>query len=194
MTMVFWKQAPLRGLALSLALAALLVAGALAGGGSRAFASAGGSQSCTPWTAGSGAGAGAMRIQCTFHNVTEPVDDVIPCGPYAGAPAALTLTYNGQFHATELTAGAGAGTFWVTGTQTGMFVAAPLDTSLPTYTGQFTTWFGDNNNLHNGSETSTFTVHATGSDGSSFTFHDVAHVSVSATGITNSFDKPTCNA
>lgn len=188
--MAFWKQATLRGLALSLALAALIVVGFAP----RAFASAGApTETCTQWSAGSGAGAGVMQMRCNYHNATDTIVDVIPCVA-GGALANITLTYNGVFHVSELTSGAGAGTFWATGTQTGTVYAAPLDPMLPTYTGHFTTWFGDNNNLHNGSETSTFTVHATGSDGSSFTFHDVAHMSVSATGVAISFDKPTCSA
>lgn len=188
--MNLWKSITLRGLALTLALAALF----LVGGARTAFASAGGSHDCTPWTAGSGSGAGVMHMQCVDHNVTATIDDVIPCGPNAPMPASITLTYNDVFNATELTSGVGAGTFWVTGTQTGTFNAIPYDPASPTYSGHFTTWFGDNNNLRNGSETSTFTIHATGSNGSSFTFHDVAHVSVSASGITTSFDKPTCSA
>ncbi|HEX9069079.1 MAG TPA: hypothetical protein VF807_09940 [Ktedonobacterales bacterium] len=46
--------------------------------------------------------------------------------------------------------------------------------------------------MSNGVEHSTFSVHATGSYGSTLIFHDVAHVSTSATGATFSFDKPTC--
>lgn len=188
--MKLWKSVTVRGLVLALAVAALM----FAGGASTAFADAASSQSCTPWSAGSGSGAGVMHMQCTFHNATAVVNDSpIPCGPYAGQPATLTLTYNGVFNVTMLTSGAGANTFWATGTQTGSFFAQSADPSAPTYTGHFTAWFGDNNNLHNGSETSTFTVHATGSDGSSFNFHDVAHMSVSASGISFFFDKPTCS-
>lgn len=180
------KSATLRGLTLTLAIAGLV----LVGGASTAFAAANSSpQSCTPWAAGSGNGANVIQMQCSFHNVTDTFTDVIPC---LNLPANITQTYNGTFHVNELTSGAGAGTFWATGTETGSVVAVPLDSSAPTYTGHFTVWFGDNNNLHNGSETSTFTVVLTGSDGSSITFHDVAHISVSATGITTSFDKPTC--
>ena len=182
------KRSALGAGLLALAVAALL----LIGGAPTAHAN-GSSPDCTPWLAGSGSGAGAMHMQCTFHNAVEVVDDVVPCGPYAGAPATITITYNGVLNVTELTAGKGAGTFWATGTQTGRFVAIPADPSLPTYSGHTTSWFGDNNNLRNGSETSTFMVHATGSDGSSFTFHDVEHLSVSATGVTTSFDKPVCS-
>ena len=132
-------------------------------------------------------------MQCTFHNAVEQFDNAIPCGPYAGALATVTITYNGVLNVTGLTSGNGAGTFWATGTQTGTFVAVPADSSLPTYTGHTTSWFGDNNNLQNGSETSTFSIHAIGTDGSSFTFHEVQHLSVSASGVTTSFDKPVCS-
>jgi hypothetical protein len=132
-------------------------------------------------------------MQCTFHNAVEVFDSAIPCGPYAGAPATVTITYNGVLNVTGLTSGKGAGTFWATGTQTGVFAAIPADSSVPIYTGHTTTWFGDNNNLQNGSETSTFSIHAIGSDGSSFTFHEVQHLSVSASGVMTSFDKPVCS-
>lgn len=186
--MTFWKQATLRGLVLSLAIASLM----LVGGASSAFASASAApQDCTPWIAGAGAGAGAMQMKCSYHNATDTFVDYVPC---TDIPANITLTYNGVLHAVGLTSGVGAGTFWATGTETGTAYAAPLDPSLPTYTGHFTTWFGDNNNLHNGSETSTFSVKLTGSDGSSVVFHEVQHLSVSASGITTSFDKPVCGA
>lgn len=186
--MKVWKRSVVVATA-ALALAATILVGA----GGRAFASGGNAQSCTPWTAGSGNGAGVVQMMCSDHNATETIASYLPCVG-SGAPANITLTYNDTFHVNELTSGVGAGTFWATGTQTGTFVAAPLDTSLPTYTGHFTTWFGDNNNLHNGSETSTFSIHGVGSDGSTINFHEVAHASVSATGVTITFDKPTCAA
>jgi len=135
------------------------------------------------------AGAGAVSFTQTFKNVTETFHDVNPC---SGAPATITITYNGVFHITQLTSGQGAGTFWATGTQTGNFVLVPDDSTQPTYTGHFTDWFGDNNNLQNGTETSTFTVHGIGSDGSTLRFHDTAHMSVSASGVSIAFDKPSC--
>jgi hypothetical protein len=182
------KRSAWSGALLGLAIIALMAVG----GGGIAQAAAESSQDCTPWSAGNGGGAGVLHIQCTYHNATDQFVDVVPCGAYAGAPATISIIYNGQMHGTMLTAGRGAGTSWFTGTQTGTFTAVPLDATLPTYSGHLTTWFGDNNNLRNGSETSTFTVHAVGSDGSSFDFHDVAHASSSASGITISFDKVTC--
>jgi hypothetical protein len=136
-----------------------------------------------------GAGAGAVSFTQTFKNVTEVSTDVNPC---TGAPGTLTLTYNGVFHVTQLTSGIGAGTFWATGTQTGTFTFVPFDASQPTYTGRFTAWFGDNDNLRNDAETSTLRVRGIGSDGSVLRFHVVEHMSVSASGVTLTFEKPTC--
>lgn len=135
------------------------------------------------------AGAGAISFTQNFHNVTETDASNNPC---TGVSGTLTLTYNGVFHVTVLTSGQGAGTSWATGTLTGGFSFVPDDAAQPSYTGHFTTWFGDNNNLQNGSETSTLNLHGTGSDGSTLTFHDVAHMSVSASGVTISFDKASC--
>jgi hypothetical protein len=137
----------------------------------------------------SAAGAGAVSYTQTYRHATDVQPLLIPC---TNEPGTVTLTYNGVFHATELTSGQGVGTFWATGTMTGDFVIAPDDATQPSYTGHFATWFGDNNNLHNGTETSTLSLHGTGSDGSTLRFHEVAHLSVSATGLTVIFDKPSC--
>ena len=135
-------------------------------------------------------GAGVVSFTQTFKNVTEVFHDVNPC---SGAPATITATYNGVFHVTVLTSGQGAGTFWATGTQTGSFTLVPDDPAQPTYSGHFTVWFGDNDNLQNGTETATFTIHGTGSDGSTLRFHETEHMSVSASGVTLAFDKLACH-
>jgi hypothetical protein len=83
-----------------------------------------------------------------------------------------------------------AGTGWATFTATGTFTFAGADGV--NFTGRFTAWDGQNFNLQNFAATSILVINGTGSDGSSLTFHDVAHMSVSASGITLSFDKPTC--
>ena len=163
-----WKRASLRSVAASFVVVALLLFTAVVA---------------------SAAGAGAVSYTQTFHNATDSFPAVNPC---SGASGNATLTYNGVFHVTTLTSGQGAGTFWATGTMTGDFVFAPDNATQPTYTGHFASWFGDNDNLRNGTETSTFNLHGVGSDGSSLKFHEVAHLSISATGITVFFDKPTC--
>jgi hypothetical protein len=132
-------------------------------------------------------GNGATTFTQTFHNATQSFVDVTPCRGY---PATVNLTYNGVFHTTVNK----AGDFWVTGTMTGDVFAVPLDPSLPTFSGHFTTWFGGAENNQNAVLHSTFSVHATGSDGSTISFHDTAHESTNANGVVVvSFDKPVCN-
>jgi hypothetical protein len=131
------------------------------------------------------AGAGAVSFTQNWHNVTETSTDVNPC---TGAPGTLTLTYNAVFHLTTLE----NGTYWATFTQTGAFSFVPFDSSQPSYTGHFTVWDGDNWNNRNTTETVTFMVRGTGSDGSTLMFHEVGHISTSASGATLSFDKLRC--
>ena len=135
--------------------------------------------------AASPAGAGAVSFTQNWHNVTDTSTDVNPC---SGAPGTLTLTYNAVFHITTLE----NGTYWVTFTQTGAFSFVPFDSSQPSYRGHFTVWDGDNWNNRNTTETATFKVTGKGSDGSMLTFHEVEHISSSASGATLSFDKPRC--
>lgn len=130
-------------------------------------------------------GQGATTFTQTFHNATDSFAAPNPC---TGAPGMVTITYNGVLHVTVNK----SGDFWATGTQTGDFVLTPDDPTQPTYSGHFTTWFGDSDNRRNGVEHSTFSVHGTGSDGSTLRFHDTMHLSVSASGAVVSFDKPSC--
>ena len=131
------------------------------------------------------AGAGAVSFTQNLHNVTESFTDVNPC---SGTPGTVTLTYNAVFHVTTLE----NGTYWATFTQTGAFSFVPFDASQPSYTGHFTIWDGDNWNNRNTTETATFMLRGTGSDGSTLTFHEVEHISMSASGATISFDKLRC--
>ena len=131
------------------------------------------------------AGAGAVSYTQTDHNATAVLDQPNPC---TGAAGTFTLTYNDVFHITTLD----NGTFWGTYTQTGTFAFAPDDASQPSYTGRFAFWDGENGNLRNATETLTFTLRGVGSDGSTLAFHETAHMSVSATGVTISFDKLAC--
>lgn len=166
--MSIWKRVSLSAAATSVAAIALLL---------------------LPLSTASAAGAGAVSFTQTFHNAVQSFPFPNPC---TGASGTVTLTFNGVFHVTELTSGQGAGTDWATGTMTGNFVFTPDDPTQPSFTGHFTTWFGESDNLRNGVQTSIFVIHGTGSDGSTLDFHEVTHLSVSATGITVFFDKPTC--
>ena len=128
---------------------------------------------------------GAISFTETYHNVTTSFPDVNPC---TGDPGTLTITYNGVLHFTQLP----NGTSHFTVTQTGDAVFVPDDPSLPTYTGHFTIWAGVNPNNNNTAGTVTSNVHLTGSDGSTLDFHLTEHFNVSASGVVNTFSKPSC--
>lgn len=136
------------------------------------------------------AGAGAVSFTQTFHNTVMVIPAQFPCTAEFGT---VTFTFNGVAHGTVLTSGVGAGTGWFTFTATGNFTFAPSSPGTITYAGHVTAWDGQNQNLQNFAATSILDGQATGSDGSSFSFHDVAHLTVAATGVVSiSFDKPTC--
>lgn len=135
-------------------------------------------------------GNGATSFTQTFHNATQTFSPPDPSAsnPCTGAAATIQLTYNGVFHITVN----GAGDGWVTGTQTGAIVLTPVDPTQPSYTGHFATWFGGAENNRNFLDHFTFSVNAVGSDGSTLTFHETGHFSVSASGMTETFDKTSC--
>ncbi len=128
--------------------------------------------------------ASARATTETIHvtNVTESHPDANPC---SGATGTFSQTYSGVFHSTELP----NGTSWFTGTLHGTATFVPNDPTQPTYTGKFTAWFGDENNLKNGVEHETFRIRVQGTDGSVIMEHEVAHLGTSASGLTFSFDK-----
>ncbi len=129
----------------------------------------------------------AVTFTQTFHHATQTFPNSNPC---TGAPGTVTLTFNGVFHVTmDNTTGTGH----MTETMTGDFVFVPDDPTQPTFTGHFTSWDGENQNIQNFTATATFNLHGTGSDGSRLQGHFLAHISVSATGITILFDKMTCH-
>uniref|UniRef100_A0A831TCT5 Carboxypeptidase regulatory-like domain-containing protein n=1 Tax=Thermorudis peleae TaxID=1382356 RepID=A0A831TCT5_9BACT len=128
----------------------------------------------------------AETVTITFKDVTETFADTNPC---TGEPGLVTVTYNGVLHITGLP----NGTYHVTGTQTGTFVFEPDDPSQPSVAGRFTIWFGENSNQASFNGTVTFRVNGQGSDGSTLRFNGVAHISMSATGSTTSFDFGRCH-
>jgi hypothetical protein len=100
----------------------------------------------------------------------------------------VTITFNAVFHITVNQAGDG----WETSTATGSFSFAPFDPSRPSYTGHFTDWFGGSFNMNNTVLHDTFNIRGTGSDGSAFSAHLIDHMSISASGVTLTFDKLVC--
>lgn len=128
------------------------------------------------------AGGPAQTFTQTFKDVTESFPEGNPC---TGDPGIVTITYNGVIHITELA----SGEFHITGTFTGTFTFVHDDPTLPTYTGRFTQWFGENHNRNEAVATFTFRARGTGSDGSTLNFHAVAHITADT--IDFSTDPPT---
>jgi hypothetical protein len=120
----------------------------------------------------------------TEKNVVETFVDVVPTCEFGGPLYEITTTSNLISHETIFDDGRIHATF----TQTGTFVAEPLeDPTLPSYTGKFTVWGGFNANGESVNGTFTMTVHGTGSDGSTFKNHLTDHFNVTPTGAENFF-------
>src|SRR5438094_1549460 len=96
-------------------------------------------------------GNGARTFTQHDHGLTMVIHDVNPC---TGAPSTITLVVNDVFHGTINKTGS-----WFTGTIEGTFSLVPDDLAQPSYTGHFAQWFGDENNLRNDVEHSTFNIH-----------------------------------
>ena len=115
----------------------------------------------------------------TAKNVVDTFVDVGP-GCEDGALFTVTTTTNVIEHATVFDDGRIHATF----TQTGTFVAVPLeDPSLPTFTGHVTVWGGFNDNGKAVNGTFTFNISGTGSDGSRFHQNELEHFNATPTGM-----------
>lgn len=119
-----------------------------------------------------GPAAAATAVTQTVHNFTQTFVEENPC---TGDLATVTTTYNGVFHMSTDDAGG----VHVTGTLTGTFELVPLDTSLPSYTGRFTQWFGGNVSANGEGFWVTFRINGTGSDGSVLMLNAVQQLHVS---------------
>jgi hypothetical protein len=120
----------------------------------------------------------------TQKNLVDTFVDVKPSCEGGGPLFTITTTSNLIMHTTTFDDGRIHATF----TQTGTFVAVPLeDPSLPSFTGKFTTWGGFNQNSTVVNGTFTFNVHGTGSDGSTFSNHNTGHFNTRPDGTVNEF-------
>lgn len=118
------------------------------------------------------------------HGVVETFVDVVPTCEGGGPLYTITTTSNSVEHTTTFDDGRVHATF----TETGTFVAEPLDDpTLPSYTGKFTIWGGFNDNGQTVSGTSTFNIRGTGSDGSGFKTHLVDHFNERPDGTVHQF-------
>lgn len=127
----------------------------------------------------------AKTVTFHIHNGVSTQPSRNPC---TGVHGTVTLGFNAVFHKTKI----GPGLVHVTSTTTGTFQFTPKISKFPSYSGHFTQWDGFNENARNVAGTFTFIVNGIGSDGSHLAFHDVAHFSLSASGATLQFDKPSC--
>jgi len=120
----------------------------------------------------------------TQKGLVETFVDVAPTCEGGGPLFTITTTSNLVEHTTAFDDGRVHATF----TQTGTFVAVPLDdSSLPTFTGRFTVRGGFNQNRRTVNGTSTFNVRGTGSDGSTFSNHVTDHFNERPDGTVNEF-------
>ena len=140
------------------------------------------------FTAAPAFGAPPVTETTTQKNLVETFVDVIPdpiCSE-EGPLYTITTTTNLIEHTTTFDDGRVHATF----TQTGTFVAVPLeDPSLPSYTGRVTIWGGFNANGATVNGTFTFNLHANGSDGSTINTHQVDHFNARPDGTVNEFFK-----
>ena len=118
-------------------------------------------------------------------NLVETFVDVATTDCFEeGALYTVTTTTNLVEHETTFDDGRVHATF----TQTGTFVAVPLDDpTLPSYTGKVTVWGGFNANGTTVNGTFTFNLSATGSDGTTIKLHQVDHFNVRPDGTVNEF-------
>jgi hypothetical protein len=155
------------------------------------------------------AGAGAVHDPSSgsVHNQAETIVDAVPCA----GDFVIDLVYNATQHDVENKNGD-----WETFTQAGTFSAltpvtitgrdpdtgeatAWVPRTGPTYTGHFTIWGNFNLNREgqpqeNTNSSFTFDGHGTGSDGSTVSWHENAHMNVSPGDITRAaFDNFVCH-
>jgi hypothetical protein len=131
-------------------------------------------------------GGNVVTFTTIFHNTTGSFPTANPC---SGATGTVTITFNGEFHVTLNTS---TGTGHLTATETGNFVFVPDDPTQPTYTGHFTLWSGENINFQNFQASDTFHQRGIGSDGSVLQFQMNDDLTISASGVTNTFSNMRC--
>jgi hypothetical protein len=118
-----------------------------------------------------------------FHGV-QYTTDINPC---TGNTIDLTQVSNVVDHVTYFP---GGDEVWATFTEEDKVTGVDEGTGV-VYTGHSTFWGNFNLNNRNTNDTFTGSIHVTGSDGSSISYHEVMHETLNANGVlTVSFDKP----
>ncbi|MGH8926626.1 MAG: hypothetical protein ACRDWA_18685 [Acidimicrobiia bacterium] len=114
----------------------------------------------------------------TVHGVTETFVDVAPTCEGGGPLFEITLTFNAVEHTTSFA----DGRIHVTFTQTGTFVAVPLDPADQGASGHFTVWGGFNQNKQTVNGTFTLNINGQFDDGTKISTHLVDHFNVTPAG------------
>jgi hypothetical protein len=118
-----------------------------------------------------------------FHGV-QTATDINPC---TGNTIDLTQVSNVVQHVTYFT---GGDEVWATFTEEDKVTGVDEGTRV-VYTGHSTFWGNFNLNERNSNDTFTGSIHVSGSDGSTISYHEVMHETLNANGVlTVSFDKP----
>jgi hypothetical protein len=121
-----------------------------------------------------------------FTNMVE--SDVVPdCN--GNGPYTETFVSSGVMHTTQLAGGLG---FHFTVTAVGTDTLVPSDPSLPTFTGHFTFWEGDNISQKTDIETFTQSEILRGTDGSTLRFTIVLQTAAAPNGHVVSFAHSNC--
>jgi hypothetical protein len=132
------------------------------------------------------AAGGAGTETLTEHQHNQVLFSAPTANPCTGEEGTITaIAANEVFHATMHA----DGTFWVTGTAEGTATFVPSGSGL-TYSGHFTSWFGEalNRKNHIEHDTNTFVLRA--ADGSQVVVHMKDHLSTNAAGeVTVEFKK-----
>jgi hypothetical protein len=148
--------------------------------------------------AGAGIGAssalagGAGTETFTEHEHEVVFFESVKENPCTGEPGTLlAVAKNFKFHVTFQE----DGDSWVTGTGNGALSFTPAEPGGVSYSGHFTTWFGESSNNKNfvGHDTGTFVL--TGTDGSKVHVHFLGHFSTNAKGevkVETEVEKLTC--
>jgi hypothetical protein len=118
-----------------------------------------------------------------FHGVNTSIGT----NPCTGNAIDLTQTSNIVQHVTFFP---GGDEIWGTFTEEDKIVGVDEGTGA-VYTGHSTFWGNFNVNERNANDTFTASIHVTGSDGSTISYHEVMHETWNANGVlTVQFDKP----
>jgi hypothetical protein len=131
----------------------------------------------------------AFAARADTITVRERQTDVNPgeTNPCTGATGTIVDDEQDVFHITALA----DGTLHLTGHSTVTITFTPDDPAQVAYEGHETFAFSENTNSRNFVTTTTSHVRVKGTDGTFVTLREVAHLTMSPTGVGVSFDKPT---